>query len=49
MTNEKQTAATPLHYDEAFKQEAVSLWQCSGQSAETTARELGAKGGRGLG
>ena len=41
MTNKKKAAATPRRYDEAFKQEAVRLWQSSGQSAEHTARELG--------
>jgi transposase len=41
MTKKKQAGATPRRYDEAFKQEAVRLWQSSGQSAETTARELG--------
>lgn len=38
----KQTAgATPRQYDEAFKQEAVRLWQSSGRAAEDTARALG--------
>ncbi len=41
MTKKKVTGATPRQYDEAFKQEAVRLWQNSGNSAETTARELG--------
>ena len=41
MTKRKQAGATPRRYDEAFKQEAVRLWQSSGQSAETTARGLG--------
>jgi transposase len=40
-TNKKKTAATPRRYDEAYKQEAIRLWQSSGQSAEHTARELG--------
>jgi len=41
MTKKKAAGATPRQYDEAFKQEAVRLWQSSGHSAETTARELG--------
>jgi transposase len=39
--NDQKAAATPRRYDEAYKQEAVRLWQSSGQSAEHTARELG--------
>jgi transposase len=41
MTKKKTVGATPRRYDEAFRQEAVRLWQGSGQSAEDTARELG--------
>lgn len=42
MTRKKDDAgATPRRYDEAFKQEAVRLWQSSGRAAEHTARELG--------
>ncbi len=41
MTKKKAAWATPRQYDEAFKQEAVRLWQSSGRSAETIARELG--------
>jgi transposase-like protein len=39
--DQKKTVATPRKYDEAFKQEAVRLWQSSGQAAEHTARQLG--------
>ena len=41
MKPEKRVGATPRRYDEAFKREAVRLWQSSGRSAETVARELG--------
>lgn len=42
MTEQKKRAeATPRQYDQAFKQEAVRLWQSSGQAAEHTARQLG--------
>lgn len=41
MTKKKTAGATPRRYDEAFKQEAVRLWQSSGRAAEHTARELG--------
>lgn len=41
MTKKKEAGAAPRQYDEAFKQEAVRLWQCSGRAAEQTARELG--------
>jgi transposase len=41
MTKKKPAGATPRRYDEAYKQEAVRLWQSSGRSAEHTARELG--------
>jgi transposase len=41
MTKKNQAGATPRQYDEAFKQEAVRLWQSSGLGAEHTARELG--------
>jgi len=33
MTNKAAAGATPRHFDEALKQEAVRLWQSSGQSA----------------
>jgi hypothetical protein len=36
MTAKKQAGATPRHYDEAFRQEAVRLWKSSGRSAEVT-------------
>jgi transposase len=39
--DQKKTGATPRKYDEAFKQEAIRLWQSSGQAAEHTARQLG--------
>jgi transposase len=39
-----QAAGAPRQrYDEAFRQEAVRLWQSSGQSAQVTAQELGLK------
>ena len=41
MTGKKQSGATPRRFDEAFKREAVRLWQSSGRAAEETARELG--------
>ncbi len=41
MKPEKRVGATPRRYDEAFRREAVRLWQSSGQSAETVAGELG--------
>ena len=41
MTKKKEAGATPRHYDQAFKQEAVRLWISSGRAAELTARELG--------
>ena len=41
MTKKRSAGATPRRYDEAYKQEAVRLWQSSGLSAEHTARELG--------
>ena len=41
MTKKRSAGATPRRYDEAYKQEAVRLWQSSGRSAEHTARELG--------
>ena len=41
MTKKKPAGATPRRYDEAYKQEAVRLWQSSGRSAEHTARQLG--------
>lgn len=41
MKKKKPAGATPRQYDEAFKQEAVRLWQSSGRAAEHTARELG--------
>ena len=41
MTKKAAAGATPRHFDEAFKREAVRLWQSGGQSAETIARELG--------
>jgi len=41
MTKKETAGATPRQYDEAFKREAVRLWQSSGRSAEKTARELG--------
>lgn len=37
----KKIGATPRKYDKAFKQEAVRLWQNSGQAAEQTTRQLG--------
>jgi len=41
MKKEKQAGATPRRYDEAFKREAVRLWQGSRGSAESVARQLG--------
>jgi len=41
MTKKQIAGATPRQYDEAFKREAVRLWQSSGCAAEHTARELG--------
>ncbi len=41
MTDQKKAGATPRQYDQAFKQEAVRLWQSSGQAAEHTAKQLG--------
>jgi transposase len=41
MTKNREAGATPRRYDETFKQEAVRLWQSSGQTAEHTARQLG--------
>ena len=41
MTKKKEAGAMPRQYDEAFKAEAVRLWQSSGDSAEKTAHELG--------
>jgi hypothetical protein len=41
MTAAKQGEATPWRNDEAFKWEAVRLWQTSGRSAESMAGELG--------
>lgn len=39
--NVQKAAATPPVHDDAFKREAVRLWQSSGQNAEHTARALG--------
>ena len=41
MTKKQESRATPRQYDAAFKDEAVRMWQTSGQSAEVTARALG--------
>ena len=41
MKPESRDGARPRRYDEAFKREAVRLWQSSGRMAETVARELG--------
>ena len=41
MTKNKPAGALPRRYDEAYKQQAVRLWQSSGRAAEHTAREQG--------
>lgn len=41
MTKKQESGATPRQYDAAFKDEAVRMWQASGQAAEVTARALG--------
>lgn len=43
MKTNQAAGATRQRRDEAFKQEAVRLWQSSGRSAQTTAQELGIK------
>jgi transposase-like protein len=40
MTKKQESGATRRQYDAAFKDEAVRMWQSSGQSAEVTARAL---------
>jgi len=41
MTKKKEAGAAPRQYDVSFKDEAVRMWQTSGQAAEVTARALG--------
>jgi transposase len=43
MKTTRPAGAPRRRNDVAFKQEAVRLWQSSGQSAQTTAQELGIK------
>jgi transposase-like protein len=41
MKKERPEGATPRGYDAAFQEEAVRMWEASGQSAEQIAQQLG--------